>query len=214
MYYKPCHAAGGDYFGFQHFSDDRLGFAVADVSGHGVAAAVMMAVLRTALAAFRVFGRDRENAPQDINLIVNDCQVPGVFVTAVFASLDIRSGNIYLGNCGHPSPRFLRAGGLVESLRGESSVPIGIIDHIAPPMLVAHLHPGDSIILYTDGITEARNDDNELFGEARLDDAIRSAGPGSGGGQVLIDSILKAVDQFQSGLPQSDDRCILVCTRL
>ncbi len=210
VHYAPSQAAGGDYFGFQRFDEHRIGFAIADVSGHGVQAAVMMAVLRTALSAFRVFGRMRQGVPQDINAIWNDVQVPGIFVTAIFAVLDASSGTIHAGNCGHPPARRVRRDGTVERVMCDSSPPIGVIETLDPPELSVQLAPGESLVLFTDGITEARNAAGEMFDDHRLDRAISE---GAGGPERIVQSIVQSLAEHDRGLPQSDDRCILVCRR-
>lgn len=218
VHYRPCEAAGGDYYGFQPFGGDSMGFVVADVSGHGVGAAVMMAVLRAGLAAFKVFDRTIKYAPQDINAIVNECRVPGIFVTAVFTSIHFPTGLMHIGNCGHPPPRILRGCRRLEYVRCESSLPMGIEETIDPPAYVAELGRGDSVVFYTDGITETRNGRGEMFDDARLDAAIlEGAGDATrveGRSERIVEKILEALAGFDGGLPAPDDRCILVCTRL
>jgi sigma-B regulation protein RsbU (phosphoserine phosphatase) len=209
-HYQPCEAAGGDFYGFQSFDDGRLGFAIADVSGHGAAAAVMMAVLRAALSAFRVFGRMRESAPQDVNAVVRDVNVPGIFVTAFFVSLDPPTGNLFCGNCGHPPGLLRRADGSVGATCGESSLPIGIVDEVDPPTFLENLGPGDSLVLYTDGVTESRSVAGVFFGEARLRACIARA---DGTADGILAEILGELTRHEVGVPRADDRCVVVCTR-
>lgn len=210
-YYEPCRAAGGDYYGFREFSPDELGFAVGDVSGHGVKAAVMMAVLRAALAAHQVFGRNRKFVSQDLNQIVNAVGVPGVFVTAFFVSLELSSGEIYCGNCGHPPALIRRADGRVEPLVGGASLPIGMVEEIDAPLFIAQLHPGEALILFTDGITEARNVAGEFFDDTGLHEAIRqSEGVDA---ESMLQSITGALKQHTGEVSPSDDRCVLICAR-
>lgn len=209
--YRPSHAAGGDYYDFQRFPDGRLGFMIADVAGHGAAAAVMMAVLRGACAAFRAFERIRENAAQDLNSIINEVAVPGVFVTAFLVSLDPPTGRVFCGNCGHPSALIRRSAGSIETLDTARDLPLGIIEAIDPPMISATLEPGDSLILYTDGITEARNHSREFYSEARLRAAI--LGSGCTTSEALLTSISTSVAEHEQGVRQGDDQCLLICTR-
>jgi sigma-B regulation protein RsbU (phosphoserine phosphatase) len=209
--YRPCVAAGGDYYDFQQFADGRVGIVVADVSGHGAGAAVMMAVMRGAFAAFRVFGRLRDTAAQDVNAIVNDVSVPGVFVTAFLVSLDPETGRIYCGNCGHPSPMIRRSDASVAELSGPGDLPFGISEQINPPMLEDQLGPGDALVLYTDGVTESRDTRAEFFGETRLREVI-SAASGTDAAS-LVAAVIAAVDEHQGAATQSDDQCVLVCRR-
>ncbi len=210
--YRPCLAAGGDYYGFQQFADGRLGFLIADVAGHGAGAAVMMAVLRSALAAFRVFGRLRETAAQDCNAIVNDIAVPGVFVTAFLVSLEPTSGEIFCGNCGHPAPLVRRHHGAVEQIEGGGSLPLGIAEEIDPPMIRESLNPGDALVLYTDGLTEARSPAGAFFGEQRVRAVIASAALDSDAPSLLA-RLVHALALHQADAHQSDDQCIVVCVR-
>lgn len=212
VHYRPCEAAGGDFYGFQPFADGRLGFVVADVAGHGAGAAVMMAALRSALAAFRVFGRLRESAAQDVNAIINDIAVPGMFITAFFVSLDLPSGNLYCGNCGHPPALVRRSDGRIEVMSGLGDIPLGIMPEVDPPMLVQRLGVGDSVVLYTDGVTDARNGAGEAFGDARFTHAIASA-RGSDPG-MLLEGITGALAGHTGSEPPLDDQCVLICTRL
>jgi len=211
VHYRPCEVAGGDFYGFQPFADGRMGFLVADVAGHGAAAAVMMAALRSALAAFQVFGRDRESAPQDVNSIVNELAVPGMFITAFFVSLDPKTGMLYCGNCGHPPAFILRKNGNTESDSKAGDLPLGIVPNIAPPTILMQLHEGDSLILYTDGITEARSDKGEQFGDHKLSQAISSASTGSA--LSICDTIVQQLQLHENCPVPADDQCVLVCRR-
>lgn len=212
VYYRPCEVAGGDFYGFQPFSDGRMGFVVADVAGHGAIAAVMMAALRSALAAFRVFGRLRESAPQDVNSVIHELAVPGMFITAFFVSLDPPTGTIYCGNCGHPPAFIYRNDGTLETNHGAGDLPLGIVPQIAPPTLVLRLHLGDSLILYTDGITEARSEDGEQFGDYKLAQAITRASTLSA--QGLCDAIVHQLQVHENASVPADDQCVLVCRRV
>lgn len=211
VHYRPCEVAGGDFYGFQPFADGRMGFVVADVAGHGAAAAVMMAALRSALAAFRVFGRDRESAPQDVNSIVYELAVPGMFITAFFVSLDPKSGMLYCGNCGHPPALIHRKSGRIESDSIAGDLPLGISPTIAPPTILMRLHEGDSLILYTDGITEARSANGEQFGEHKLSQAISTASTLSA--QSICDAIVLQLQEHENCRVPDDDQCVLVCRR-
>ncbi|MFZ4575624.1 MAG: PP2C family protein-serine/threonine phosphatase [Phycisphaerales bacterium] len=210
-FYQPCDAAGGDFYGFQAFADGRIGFVVADVAGHGAQAAVMMAALRGALAAFRVFGRPRETAPQDINAIVHEIAIPGMFITAFFVSLDTPTGTLYCGNCGHPPAIIVRADGRHERVNEAGDLPLGIVPIIDPPMMTVALERGDAMILYTDGVTEARNHLGHEFGEELLTRTL--AGARAGSAQQLCDTIVEALRTHMGATPASDDQCVLVCWR-
>lgn len=209
--YRPCEEAGGDFYGFQAFADGRLGIVVADIAGHGATAAVMMAALRGALAAFRVYGRPRESAPQDLNAIVNEIGVPGMFITAFFVSLDPSSGMLYCGNCGHPPAIIVRADKSSELINAASDLPLGILPCIDPPMMPVPLQPGDTLVMFTDGVTESRDSSGREFGLPRLIDAIAS--PTSTSAERVRDNVIQALTDFQVDSHPLDDRCVLVCRR-
>lgn len=211
VYYRPCEAAGGDYYGFQPFADGRCGFVIADVAGHGAGAAVMMAVLRTALASFRVFGRLRESAAQDVNLVLREISVPGVFVTAFFGSLDPADGALYSGNCGHPLPLVRRRDGVTTPLADMADVPLGVLDHIEPPMVTTRLAPGDAVVMYTDGVVEHPSEAGGFFGVERLTTAVAEAPQADADG--ILASILTHLARHAGQCAAGDDQCIVVCSR-
>lgn len=208
--YRPCEAAGGDFYGFQKFADGGLGVLVADVSGHGLRAAVMMAALRSAMSAFRVFDRLRESAPQDVNAVINDLAIPGIFITAFFVSLEPRSGRIFCGNCGHPPPLIVRADGRVQHLEGGGSPPMGIVERIEPPTIIGDLGYGDSLVLFTDGVTDARSPAGEAFENSRLKEAASRPAENADG---IVRAIREAIDAHVAGAPGIDDQCVVVMRR-
>lgn len=211
VFYRPCEGAGGDYYGFQHFADGRQGFVIADVAGHGAGAAVMMAVLRTALASFRVFGRLRESAAQDVNLVLREISVPGIFVTAFFGSLDPADGALYSGNCGHPLPIVRRRDGSTANLADMSDVPLGVLDHVEPPLVTTRLGAGDAVVMYTDGVVEHPNDAGDFFGAERLAAAIASAPRGDA--DSIMASILLQLARHAGQTAATDDQCLVICSR-
>jgi phosphoserine phosphatase RsbU/P len=210
--YRPCEEAGGDFYGFQAFADGRLGMAVADIAGHGSPAAVMMAALRGAQAAFRVFGRPRETAPQDINSVIYEIAVPGMFITAFFVSLDPRTGTLYCGNCGHPPAIIVKPSGRHEVIDAAGDLPLGIVPTINPPMMTVALDVGDTLVLYTDGVTEMRNPAGEEFGRQRLI-AVVSEADGQPA-QSVCDAIVRALRSHHGEAPLADDHCVLICRRI
>lgn len=209
--YRPCEDAGGDFYGFQQFADGRLGMVIADIAGHGAPAAVMMAALRGALAAFRVFGRPRETAAQDLNAMVCEINVPGMFITAFFIALDPASGTLYCGNCGHPPAIIGRADGRWERVNAASDLPLGIVPTVDPPMMTVNLGVGDFCMLYTDGVTDARTCDGQEFGEGLLVEALRAAPAESA--QQTCDRIMSAIRRHEGGSSPLDDQCVVVFKR-
>ncbi|MFO0784541.1 MAG: PP2C family protein-serine/threonine phosphatase [Phycisphaerales bacterium] len=209
-HYEPCDASGGDFYGFQEGLDGELLMLVADVSGHGARAAVVMAMLRAWLEALRTFERAAEDVPTDINRLLCRVSELGVFATGVFVKLDRNSGAVRYVNCGHPLPRVIRAQGSVELLTGGRCLPLGVRDQLGlqEPGDV-QLHPGDSLVIFTDGITEAPNAHAELFDDARLDAALLKGGTPC----EMVHRVLTSVRDFRQGAAREDDECMLVVQR-
>ena len=210
-HYRPCEEAGGDLFGCQALPENKTGFMIADVSGHGVRAAVVMAMLRAWLGSHKVLDRaGRGETPANINAMLLEIEGLGMFVTAVFVSLDAADGSICYINCGHPPPRIRRADGRVVALTDGRTFPLGVTDDLdLGPHGVARLHPGDCLVLFTDGVAEARNADGDFFGDDSLDAAI-GRGRCAGG---IIKEVVRSLEAFRGGVRQADDECVLVIHR-
>ena len=210
-HYRPCEDAGGDLYGSQPLPSGRTGFLIADVSGHGVRAAVVMAMLRAWLGSNKVLDRaGRGETPANLNAMLLEVEGLGVFVTAVFVSLDPADGSFYYINCGHPPPRIRRADGRVVALTDGRSIPLGVTDDFTQePQGFARLDAGDCLVLVTDGIPESRNAGGEFFDDDRLDAAI-GRGRCAGG---VIEEVVGALETFRGGARRADDECVLVIHR-
>lgn len=215
--YQPSGAAGGDYFDFVSLPEGSLGVVIADVSGHGPGAAVIMAQMRAATHSAVLSGTKRPAV--EINAILSAAMSPGMFVTAILALVDPGTGRVGSINCGHPHARILRGDGGVEPMPGVSCLPLGIFPDLDPPADAgseAVLNTGDRLLLYTDGVTEAMNAQRALFTTDRLDRAIAACprGPGIDGAQALIDGVLAAVHDHRAGAMASDDLCMVAIERI
>lgn len=207
--YEPCDHAGGDYYDFRHFPSGQLGIVLADVSGHGARAAVVMAMLRTAMGAYRILDRPAETVVEDINALMIDVLSEGMFVTALFVALNPKTGTLRVLNSGHCYPLIRRASGVVEEIEG-GGPPLGILPELSFEDVRARLDPGDALVLYTDGITEAFSPAMELFGVDRLRAALGDCG---GNAEEILWDVLEAVDDHAAGRPRADDQCLLVVRR-
>ncbi|MEM8757022.1 MAG: PP2C family protein-serine/threonine phosphatase [Planctomycetota bacterium] len=214
--YLPSEAAGGDYFDYRTFprpgagpesTDDLIGLVIADVSGHGPVAAVTMAVFRTAMLATQFYTTDPARTVPDVNAMVFHSVEPGTFVTAFLITIDPATGQAVYACCGHNPPRIRRAGGTVEPIEGCGGPPFGILPDLEPVGDAFTLQPGDSLVLYTDGITEAFSPDHELFGTDRLDAAIAGAGSEP---EAIRRSILDAVALHAGTRPRDDDQTLVI----
>jgi sigma-B regulation protein RsbU (phosphoserine phosphatase) len=209
-YYQPAQRAGGDYYDFFPLADGKLGIFIGDVSGHGTPAAVMMAV--THCIAHTHPGPPA--SPSKILDYINDqltthyTNLNETFVTAFYAIYDPSKRRLTYAGAGHNPPRLKRCqDGSLLSLDGARGLPLGVLAETRYEEAAQQLQTGDQIILYTDGITEARNTEGVLFGTDRLDHELENCSLHAKG---LRDSVLRAVEEFTGGHPADDDRTIIV----
>jgi sigma-B regulation protein RsbU (phosphoserine phosphatase) len=210
--YRTSARAGGDYYDFFPLDDDAQGIFIADVSGHGTPAAVLMAITH-AIAHTRPGHPFPPGALLSyINRHLAKSYAPnGTFVTAFYATLDPRSRRLTYASAGHNPPRLVRAGKVV-SLDNAVGLPMGIrADEVFPEAAIT-LEPGDLLILYTDGITEAmapadERGAREQFGLERLDALLLSLETASA--ERCIAAIWEAVTAFTRGTPATDDQTLI-----
>jgi sigma-B regulation protein RsbU (phosphoserine phosphatase) len=189
----------------------RLGIVIADVTDKGVPAALFMALSRTLLRATAIDGRQPAEVLQRANRLIIADSRSGLFVTCFYLALETQSGRVTYANGGHNYPLLYEvASGQVRPLRAQGIV-LGIIPDPKFEQLETTIEPGDVLLLYTDGVTEAMNPQRELFGDDRLSAVLRSnhhRGP-----QEIINAVLSAVSEFAAGQPQSDDITMVVVKR-
>ena len=208
--YQTSQWAGGDYYDIFALPDDRWGLMIADVSGHGTPAAVMMAVTHSIAHTYP----GKPNEPGAMLKFLNDNLAARytheieAFVTAFYGIYDPVGRTLKYASAGHNPPRIKRCeDGTVISLDDVGGLPLGVIEGTEYDETTVELRPGDQLILYTDGITEANNPEGKMFGVERLDQAIEHCHLSAGG---LIEEVLKALEAFTAGEPASDDRTMLV----
>ncbi len=215
--YRTAQHASGDYYDAGELPDGRFGILIADVSGHGAAAAVLMAILRTVVHdevdRSRVFGAAALLDHADDHLCALGLPSRGAFVTAFSGSLDTSSGEFSYSCAGHPPPRLMRAratgGPTITPLDGASTQPLGVLEDRPPRREESiRLEPGDLLLFYSDGITEARSPTGEFFGVARLDGALCEL-PEHASPEQTIDAINEAVLGFAGAGAPSDDQTLL-----
>jgi sigma-B regulation protein RsbU (phosphoserine phosphatase) len=226
-YYDSGEWPGGDYYDFLPQPDGSLAFLVADCSGHGGAAAVMVAQVRTLLHACPLLcGQDRQpfcpllNSTAEpppvvlahLDRILGENSLEDEFMTVFYGVLNPASGTVRYANAGHPLPRCWRAATrTLEPLPDSAGWPIGIglgSQYLQEESL---LEPGDLLICVSDGLIQARNDKNKFFGFDRLDSAIRKAAPG--GAEATKMEVQTSLGQFMAGKPFYDDVTLLVIGR-
>ncbi|MFZ5832054.1 MAG: SpoIIE family protein phosphatase [Planctomycetota bacterium] len=211
-FYEPAQVLGGDYYDYVPLRDGRVAVVVADVSGKGISASLLMAKL----SAETRFSLAHEETPSDavrrLNRVFCDSVWEDRFITLVVTVLDPERHEVSIVNAGHLPPLVRRAGGHVELVGDEQAqLPLGIADSVEFPAATVRLEPGECVVLYTDGITEAMNPADELYGFNRL--LARMSGETAGVDQLSA-SILSDVKAFAAGRAQSDDMCLSSFGRL
>src|ERR687897_400391 len=208
VYYQPAREVGGDFYDFLRLPDGRLGLIVGDVSGKGVPAAIVMAITRTMLRAAYHLG-----SPGQILEQVNDNLLPDIppnmFVTCLAALLDSSTGRLQYANAGHDLPYVRHANG-VSRLQA-SGMPLGLMPDMTYEEKEVTLQPGESILLYSDGLVEAHSPQREMFGFPRMQRYVGAHPEGA----ALIDSLLAELEQFTGEeWEQEDDITLLTLQRL
>jgi sigma-B regulation protein RsbU (phosphoserine phosphatase) len=173
---RPAREVGGDFYDFYFLDDDRLCFLIGDVSGKGIPAALFMAVTKTLLKA--TSSRDLPIAQMMAQVNDELCEQTdtGMFVSLLFAVLEVRTGELTFCNSGHPSPFLLSAHGEVAPLDGQKDVALGAMSGLNYNATTVRLAAGDALFLYTDGVTEALNGSEHFYGPARLQITLKDVG--------------------------------------
>ena len=208
--WRPALQLGGDYYDVIPLAPDRWGLLMADVSDKGIPAALLMAVARS---LFRVYASADDSPRQTLARVNHDLVTSshsGMFVTAVYAVANTRSGEVRLAAAGHPPALVVRQPGQVHPIR-VGGMPLGILEGAAFNEHALQLQPREGIVLYTDGITEASDAAGEQFGPARLHAFLRQSQAPSA--QLLIAALDEAVRTFVGAAPASDDVAYLVIRR-
>jgi len=212
---EPARMVGGDLYDFLLLDSSRLFFAIADVSGKGVPAALFMAmtkeVLRDAVARHEeALDKVFAEANAKISAASGDMAIEGgdmMFVTVFAGILNLATGMIAYVNAGHDEPFVIRAGAEAKELGGEGGPPIGTVDDFPYAVAHAQLARGDSLLLYTDGVTEAEDRNDCFYTGARLAQLLNSAP--NGGAKALVEYVREDVSRFAADAVQADDITLL-----
>lgn len=203
---EPARSVGGDLYDLARLDDHRVGFMIGDVTGKGVPAALFMAMSK----ALTSFVLNRENADLAAAVAsVNQELLRGggesLSVTMIVGIIDLRTGGTSLVCAGHEDPIILTAGGKAETRRLEGGPPLGLVDYPYPvePMALA---PGDTLLLVTDGITEAQNREGVLYGREQL---LAEAAGKTVSATVLCEGLRDAVRAFEDGIEPTDDLTVM-----
>ena len=202
---ESSHQVGGDYYDVVAIGPDTWSLVVADVSGKGVSSALLASFLQGAFLGASCT-TDIPEVLSRINTFLSDRAEHGKYATMFYSKLD-SAGRLTYANAGHCAPLLVRADGQIEKLEA-TSMPVGLVAEASFLLEHRDLAPGDRIVLYTDGVTEAQNDAGEFFGRKRLREAVRCAGGATC--PELHAAIQKAVLDFTAGAEQADDLTLVV----
>lgn len=205
--YEACKDVGGDFYELVYHSEDRVSLVMADVAGKGVPAALFMEYSKTLLA-----GQIPRNLDPVTTLTVSNRQIydnsqMGIFVTCMLIQVERDLGRLRLASAGHNHQILLRSDGNVESLSARGK-PLGIFEESVYEERVVDYAPGDLLLLYTDGITEANNEALDEFGEDRLFELFQSLGQARP--SAIVEQIFADVNEFRAGFESSDDATMMV----
>jgi sigma-B regulation protein RsbU (phosphoserine phosphatase) len=210
-YYQPSNRASGDYYDFFPLANGRWGILIADVSGHGTPAAVVMAITRSIAHTYS----HETNSPGQLLNYINNHLVrqytgkSGAFVTAFYGVYDPARRRFTYSSAGHNPPRLKRCGeNRVILLDKAGRIPMGIAEDISYDETTITCVRGDRIILYTDGIVESTNPQDTLYGTDRMDELVKDCN--TQGPEHIINLILSDLNEFCAGTIPNDDRTIVV----
>jgi sigma-B regulation protein RsbU (phosphoserine phosphatase) len=204
---RPAREVGGDFYDFYFVDDTHLFFCVGDVSDKGVAAALFMAVTKTLIKARSADERSTAKIARYLNAELGRDNERCMFVTLFMGRLDVTTGELAYTNAGHDPPYVHRADGSLQRLAERHGPMVGVAPDVVYRESRRQLGPGDLLVVYTDGVTEARDADGHFFSEERMAEIVREDGGLST--DAVVDRILAAVETFERGAERADDITVL-----
>ena len=209
-WYRPARQVGGDYYDLFRREDGRVGLVLGDVSGKGMPAALMVSTLHSALRLLLDQTGFGPEMLERLNRHIGESSASNKFITMMLAELNPETGVLHYMNAGHNPAVLLRASGAVEELKA-GGVPLGLLPAAHFQSRAVTLEPGDLLCIYSDGITEASDPEDEEFGMDGLIELLRA----ERGRPLadLIEAIPHAVGEFSQGLPQGDDQTLVLLRR-
>jgi sigma-B regulation protein RsbU (phosphoserine phosphatase) len=206
-YIEPSRQVGGDYYDFIPMNNGRIGIVIADASGKGVPAALFMARMQVMIQSETRFGKRIDEMIGSINDILTVSTSSDRFATCFYGELDDNEKRLYYCNAGHNYPILVRENGSVENLK-KGGLILGAFSNEKYETGEILFKPGDMLILYTDGLSEAMDDNEIEYGEERLTDYVRKIGAHPA--NVVCSMLVKSVKQYASGINDLDDMTLVV----
>lgn len=210
--YEPCSQVGGDYYDLIPLGEDRWGFAMADVAGKGIPAALLVAALRASVFSLAKSSLTLRVIVGRTNQLLHESVGQTRYATFFFGLLDVPLRRLIHINAGHPPPILVRASGEVEMIHA-SGLPLGLFPAPRYFEQVIQLGDGDLLAFYTDGITESADRQGDLFGRDRLAEVLRRERNLGTPAAEVCDSVLKAARRFRKGAPDDDQTVVVITTR-
>ncbi len=208
---QPARNVGGDFFDVIGLQDDQVGLAIADVSGKGVPAALFMMSSRTLLKSAAIRADTPGAALSEVNNVLNEDNDACMFVTMIYAVYDPKTNVFSYASGGHDPPVVIHADGSSSRLPATEGLALGVMPDFEFGHLTYELQPGDTIVLYTDGVTEAINAEEEQLGLDRLLEAFVAKPPNDA--EDAGKRVISLVNEFAGDVPQFDDTTCLVVRR-
>lgn len=202
---------GGDFYDFFRIDDDHIGLVIADVCGKGIPAALFMAVSQTILRAKAASSATAAECLTETNRLLADYSVEYMFVTMFYAIYNTNTGHVNYCNAGHNAPYVLRADGTIELLPKAGNVMVGAFKDAVYKEDTLQLAHGDTLVMFTDGVTEAMNRSDKVFGNKRLEFLL--GGLSDLSCQQIVETVKTGISYFVDGAEQSDDMTMLVLRR-
>lgn len=210
-YYDPARAVGGDYYDVIALTEDKYALVVADVAGKGTPAALLMSAVRTQMRVLAAEGFSPDLLTSRLNRSLCSELTPSRFVTLFVSFLDAKEGTMQYVNAGHEGALHLSAKNPPRHL-GEGGMPAGVLADTDYGLGTCRLEPGDSLFLFTDGVTEAENVSREQFGSNRLFRLLSELGDLPA--DQMIERVVAEIKRHRGSEEQTDDIAILVCKRI
>ena len=209
---EPARNVGGDFFDVLRLENGKIGLAIADVSDKGVPAALFMMSSRTLLKGAAIGNSEPGEVLREVNDLLHENNETVMFVTLLYAVYDPASGEFSYANGGHNTPVIVHADGSSTLLPLTGGIALGVVPDLEYSRETVTLEPGDTVVLYTDGVTEAMNEEDEEFGTDRLCEIFVGMNPDDS--KDLNMKVFEAVHAFAGDTPQSDDITCLTLHRI
>jgi sigma-B regulation protein RsbU (phosphoserine phosphatase) len=202
---------GGDFYDFFRIDEDRIALVIGDVCGKGIPAALFMVLSQTIIRSKASQYTSAAECMTEANHLLASYSVESMFVTVFYVIYNTKTGHVTYCNAGHNPPHILRADGTVEKLPKTKNVIVGVYDGVKYKEDTLQLEHGDTLVMFTDGVTEARNQAREEFGTERLNYML--SGLANTNCRQMVETVKAGLATFVDGAEQHDDITMLVIKR-